>query len=128
MSDLNGNNIDFDKLAQMVHETAASKGFWTGGLRYDVEGNRISYSATVDRIAAKLCLVHSEVTEVLEAIRKEQGIDKIVDEFADIIIRVLDLYAAMWKCDFVDVSLQDAINRKMKLNKERPAMHGHKWG
>jgi hypothetical protein len=46
-----------DALAAILHETAIEKGFWDGEIGYDKIGN-------------KLALVHSEVTEVLEAIRK----------------------------------------------------------
>jgi len=71
-----------DALAAMLHETAKEKGFWDGEYSHDKVGN-------------KLALVHSEVTEVLEAIRKTKGSEQIVEEMADVIIRLLDVYAAM---------------------------------
>ena len=49
-----------DALAAIVHETAIEKGFWEGPKNHDKLGN-------------KLALVHSEVTEVLEAIRKNNA-------------------------------------------------------
>lgn len=48
-----------DALAAMLHENAKEKGFWDGEVTYDKLGN-------------KLALVHSEVTEVLEALRKSK--------------------------------------------------------
>lgn len=48
-----------DALAAVLHETAKEKGFWDG-------------EYTNDKIGNKLALVHSEVTEVLEAIRKSR--------------------------------------------------------
>ena len=47
-----------DALAALLHETAKEKGFWEPPYSYDKIGN-------------KLALVHSEVTEVLEAIRND---------------------------------------------------------
>jgi NTP pyrophosphatase (non-canonical NTP hydrolase) len=58
------------------------KGFW------DDNNGTIFY-------LKQLAMVHSEVSEVLEAIRKEKGDDQVVEELADIIIRVLDLYAGL---------------------------------
>jgi len=83
---LNSNSVlteyGLDALAAMLHETAIEKGFWDGDYSNDKIGN-------------KLALVHSEVTEVLEAIRKSKGSEHIVEEMADVIIRLLDVYAAM---------------------------------
>ena len=53
-----------DALSALLHETAREKGFWDGEYTHDKVGN-------------KLALVHSEVTEVLEAIRKNQGSEKL---------------------------------------------------
>ncbi len=65
-----------------VKNSEAKKGFWDGEYSHDKIGN-------------KLALVHSEVTEVLEAIRKSKGSEQVVEEMADVIIRLLDVYAAM---------------------------------
>jgi NTP pyrophosphatase (non-canonical NTP hydrolase) len=74
-------------------------------------------------------MVHSEVSEVLEAIRKEQGGDKIVEEFADILIRVLDLYWGMKMDGAIETeegspSLHDVFEKKISINLDRPRMHG----
>jgi NTP pyrophosphatase (non-canonical NTP hydrolase) len=74
-----------DALAAVLHETAKEKGFWDEEINYNVIGN-------------KLALVHSEVTEVLEAIRKNKGSENTVEEMAD---------------------------NKMSINKERPRLHGN---
>jgi len=63
-----------DALAAILHETAVEKGFWDGEYTHDKIGN-------------KLALVHSEVTEVLEAIRKNQGSEKVVEEIADTLMQ-----------------------------------------
>jgi NTP pyrophosphatase (non-canonical NTP hydrolase) len=113
---MNSNEIitqhGLDALAAVLHETAVEKGFWDG-----------EYSN--DKIGNKLALVHSEVTEVLEAIRKSQGSEKIVEEIADIIVRILDVYAAMRNEEQVLHSLDEILEYKINKNKERPRLHGN---
>ena len=101
-----------DVLAALLHETAIEKGFWDKPKNFDVFGN-------------KLALVHSEVTEVLEAIRKNKGSEEIVEEMVDILIRTLDLYASMRNAGFVTHSLDEILFKKMEINKARPALHGN---
>ena len=101
-----------DALAAILHESARDKGFWDGEYNHDKIGN-------------KLALVHSEVTEVLEAIRKSQGSEKVVEEMADVIIRLLDVYAAMRNEEQVLHSLDEVLKNKMNKNKERPKLHGN---
>ena len=113
---MNSNEIiteyGLDALAAILHETAREKGFWDGEYNHDKIGN-------------KLALVHSEVTEVLEAIRKSQGSEKVVEEIADIIIRILDVYAAMRNEEQVLHSLDEVLHHKMEKNKQRPKLHGN---
>ena len=101
-----------DALSAMLHEIAKEKGFWDGEYSHDKIGN-------------KLALVHSEVTEVLEAIRKSKGSESIVEEMADVIIRLLDIYAAMRNEETVLHSLDEVLNKKMNINKDRPKLHGN---
>ena len=101
-----------DALAAILHETAVEKGFWDGEYTHDKIGN-------------KLALVHSEVTEVLEAIRKSHGSEKVVEEMADVIIRLLDVYAAMRNEEQVLHSLDEVLHNKMEKNKQRPPLHGN---
>lgn len=113
---MNNNNIlteyGLDALAAMLHETAKEKGFWDGEYSHDKVGN-------------KLALVHSEVTEVLEAIRKSKGSEYIVEEMADVIIRLLDVYAAMRNEEQILHSLDEILEAKVNKNKERPRLHGN---
>ena len=101
-----------DVLSAILHETAIEKGFWNNPKNFDVFGN-------------KLALVHSEVTEVLEAIRKNKGSEEIVEEMVDILIRTLDLYASMRNAGFISHSLDEILFKKMEINKARPALHGN---
>jgi NTP pyrophosphatase (non-canonical NTP hydrolase) len=101
-----------DALAALLHETAIEKGFWDGEIGYDKIGN-------------KLALVHSEVTEVLEAIRKNKGSEEVVEEMADVLIRLLDIYAAMRNTGDLIHSFDEVLNKKININKERPKLHGN---
>ena len=113
---MNSNNVLYDygldALSAVLHETAIEKGFWDGEISYDKIGN-------------KLALVHSEVTETLEAIRKNQGSEKIVEEIADVMIRLLDVYAALRNQNIATHSLDEILDAKINKNKERPRLHGN---
>ncbi len=113
---MNSNNIvteyGLDALSAFLHESARQKGFWDG-------------EYTNDKIGNKLALVHSEVTEVLEAIRKSKGSEYIVEEIADILIRILDVYAAMRNEEEIIHSLDEILEKKINKNKERPRLHGN---
>ena len=113
---MNSNSIvteyGLDALSALLHESARQKGFWDG-------------EYTNDKIGNKLAVVHSEVTEVLEAIRKSKGSEHIVEEIADIIIRILDVYAAMRNEEEILHSLDEILEKKININKERPRLHGN---
>ena len=121
-----------NELAKKVHENAKSKGF------FDSEKN----------IGEMLCLIHSEVSEALEADRNDVycSLDgsqmnvllgwvmdsdfsenyKLVkgtfeEEMADIIIRVLDL------CAFKRIDIERHIRAKMRVNSLREKKHGKKY-
>lgn len=101
----------FDNLAINLHEIAVEKGFWPE----DVD----------DIFIAKQCMmIVSEVTEVMEAIRKDKGEEEITKEFADILIRTLDLYAGAVEAGYTKLSLDQALREKVDFNKTRPEKHG----
>ena len=82
-----------------------------------------------DAVAAKLALIHSEVSEALECVRdghyeayesetrpgKPEGLPS---ELADIVIRVADLAGAL------GIDLESAIVTKMAYNATRQHRHG----
>ena len=133
--------IGLDALAALVHETAKEKGFWPTKYYTSVDDYsevpeathnlfaepNVVAQVTEEAIYTKLALVHSEVTEVLEAIRKDQGEDKVVEEMADILVRLLDLWAALKNTGQVERSLDEAIQTKMKVNEGRPKLHGNRF-
>lgn len=103
-----------DALSAVLHEIAKDKGFWDGNHDYE-------------KFGTKLALVHSEVTEILEAMRKSHGSEKIVEEIADTIIRLLDVYAALRNEELVLHSLDEVLQNKVDKNKERPPLHGNRF-
>lgn len=105
----------FEGLVARASKTAEEKGFWPE-------------PEMMDKYAAKLALIHSEVTEVLEALRKNQGADKVTEEFADIFIRCFDLHDKLVKAGLATNDLYETVDRKLTANDARPVLHGHRWG
>jgi NTP pyrophosphatase (non-canonical NTP hydrolase) len=100
-----------DNLAINLHEVAKEKGFWPEEID--------------DIFVAKQCMmIVSEVTEVMEAVRKDKGEEEITKEFADVIIRTLDLYAGMVDAGYTKLSLDQMLREKVEFNKTRPEKHG----
>ena len=88
------------------HRNAVEKGFWISNYN----------------LAEKLALVHSEVSEVLEALREDPpDMEKVAEELADVCIRVFDLSG------YLEIDLIQAIHKKMKKNKTRPYLHGKRF-
>jgi NTP pyrophosphatase (non-canonical NTP hydrolase) len=108
---------DLDDFSHTLHAHALQKGF------YDAYEN-MQESEYIVFYLKQLAMIHSEVSEVLEAMRKEKGDDVVVEELADIIIRVLDFYAFLSETHYTKLSLADAVVAKMQKNVERPKMHG----
>jgi NTP pyrophosphatase (non-canonical NTP hydrolase) len=100
---LNYPGITISDAMQAVHCLAIEKGWWRDN-RY---------------LPELLCLVHSEVSECLEAYRKSDSAG-IKEELADIVIRVFDIAAAE------GIDLEKAIKEKHEYNKTRPFRHGNK--
>ena len=83
------------------------------------------YDEDNDIFIAKQCMmIVSEVTEVMEAVRKSKGSKEITKEIADILIRTLDLYQGMYTYGYVDHSLDEMFKEKTEYNKTRPEKHG----
>lgn len=105
----------FDETASRLHDSAKSKGF------YD-SLNMAEFNSQAKQIA----MIHSEATEVLEALRKSKGERAVVEELADILIRVLDMYEALRRAGEVESSLDEVFDDKVIVNRERPFLHGVK--
>lgn len=92
-----------NKLCKEAYETAKSKG-WHDEPR---------------EMGTLLALIHSEVSEALEADRKGDK-ENFVEELADVCIRIFDL------CGAKNINLEKAILTKMERNKGRLYKHGGK--
>lgn len=107
---------NFNGMAGTILANAVDKGFWEG---VDI--------TDINVVGCKLALIHSEVSEALEAARKGMpASEKIPDignfeeELADAVIRCMDLARRM------ELDLGRAIVKKVAFNSTRPYMHGGK--
>ncbi len=65
-----------------------------------------------------MALIHSEVSEASEAIRKPELHHKIGEELADVVIRVIECAEQM------GINIEQEIINKMEKNRNRPFKHG----
>lgn len=104
-------SYSLEELAEEIHFNAVDKGFWP--------------EEVDDIFIAKQCMmIVSEVTEVMEAVRKDKGSQEVTEELADIIIRTLDLWKGMHDNGYVGHSLDYSLVGKIETNKGRPERHG----
>jgi NTP pyrophosphatase (non-canonical NTP hydrolase) len=107
-------------MANEIHAWARGKGFYEREYLYDRGENWETAIVNPSLPAEKLCLIHSEVTEIMEALRDEDPLGE-AEECADVLIRLLDY------CGWRDIDLEDAVMRKMERNRIRPHLHGRRF-
>lgn len=96
--------MGINEMVRRAHENAQVHGF------YD----------NPPELGTMIALVHSELSEALEALRNKDNKNFAV-ELADTVIRIADL------CGYCDIDLEATIEEKMKYNETRPYKHGKKF-
>ena len=127
MESKTGNTIEsrfissWEAVAKIVHKMAVDHGFWSFP-----EGHERNKGEA-------LALIHSELSEALEAVRDEDGTYKPMDkhlphresvtvELADAMIRIMDFAEGFGYKD-----LPIVIMEKIRYNSNRPKRHGKKF-
>lgn len=111
-----------NELAKELHEVSREKGFYNDHeIHRDFGDKRLSEVVKRATNSEKLLLIISEISEIVEEQRKPNP-DKelIAEEYADVLIRLLDSVAAN------EVDIDKALEKKRKKNKRREYMHGGK--
>jgi len=113
-----------------IHRNAVRKKFWDtiqmlDGQRSAGLISHEAYSSRAFEFYAKQCMMLvSEVTELMEALRKEKGQREVEAEAADIFIRLADLYEGLREHGLVEDTLSEAVSKKVVKNVQRPERHG----
>ncbi|MCX5704702.1 MAG: hypothetical protein NTZ92_01370 [Candidatus Omnitrophica bacterium] len=98
-------SLGVNKLIKECHSIARGKGWWKDE-RNDGE---------------LIALMHSELSEALEAMRNHGTKDNVAEELADVCIRIFDF------CGARNIDLEETLRKKIAYNKTRPYRHGKKF-
>jgi len=132
---------EINKFCKDIYKDNKKKGFWKDRenipyrLDYEITDNTGYPEFGEDEIIAvqkafnaqMLALIHSEISEALEADRKDLMDDKLPHrkglevELADAAIRIFDMAGGL------DLDLGGAIVEKLEFNRKRPFKHGKSY-
>jgi NTP pyrophosphatase (non-canonical NTP hydrolase) len=72
------------------------------------------FSSDPDRIWEMLALIHTEISEATDAYKKGEPMERVGEELADAVIRILHLLSAL------DLDAEELFESKMAVNWSRP--------
>ncbi len=102
--------MSLNNLAALIRETSHQKGF-------NITLEEDWYNE--NKVPAGLALIHSEVSEALEAFRIDDR-DNFAEELADVLIRTLGFMRGL------GIDIDDVVHQKMQKNRQREYRHGGK--
>jgi hypothetical protein len=121
-------------LVKTCHDVAIKKGWWGDvcdcpNPRYSFggDGENIPFCGKCLKLLLKqsrndgelIALMHSELSEALEELRKKScDMNKVGEELADCVIRIMDY------CGARSIDLEKLLLDKIEINKTRPHRHG----
>jgi len=128
--------MNIKQLQKLCHKIAVEKGFWgkiclckTPEIYKGYNNKYVPFclkckkrTIKVRNNAEMIALMHSELSEALEELRKKHcKMELVGEELADCVIRILDF------CEGRGIDLQTLLEKKIKKNKKRPYKHGKKF-
>ena len=97
--------LTINNFIEECHNIAKSKGWW------DEERND----------GELIALMHSELSEALEAMRNHGTKEAVAEGLTDCCIRIFDY------CGARGINLEEALLKKIEYNKTRPYRHGKRF-
>ncbi len=117
-------SLPLHKAAIAIHHNNLKKGF------YDVvklakkpewtEEDRITFFQLV--VNEKILMLTTEISEMVDELRQQDiNWKKVSDEYADILVRLLDIG------EFLDIDIENSLVGVMERNLSRPRKHGKRF-